>query len=106
MNHRKKMCEHCAFREGSLETSSGEKAQDLLMGCLTKKFYCHETMYQKNEGVSKWMGNFDDKKKRDGTPAGIDDHQVCAGFMLMFGDEFGVDTSDIAVENHHFFGGD
>lgn len=103
---RRKMCEHCAFRNGSLELSNPDGAHDFISSCLHKIFWCHETMYQKNPDQSKWVGSFDPTKKRDGSPAKMSDHQVCAGFALMFGSEFGLDTSDIPTENHHFCGKD
>lgn len=99
-NARRKMCEHCAFRDNSVEMNVPDKKEHLIGECLHRVFYCHETMHQINSDDSKWLGNFDPEKKRDGTKACASDHQVCAGFLAMFGDEFGYDASHIPLENH------
>lgn len=99
-NHRKRMCETCAFRSKSVEMNLPDQKDDLLMGCLTKVFYCHETMFQENPDQPKWLGSFDVQKKRDGTPAKKGDHQICAGYALLYGEDVGIDAKGIPIEDH------
>lgn len=99
-DHRRKMCEHCAFRKNSREMSLGEQQEFLIWECMHRTFFCHETMYQRNGDKSKWDGDFDPDRKRDGSPATVKDHQICAGFAKLYGDDFGIDTAEIPLENH------
>lgn len=84
-------------------SSNPDKLGDFIYSCASKVFFCHETMLQKNPEDSKWEGSFDQTKKPDGSPAKGADHQVCAGFALMFAEEFGFDASHIPTEDHNFF---
>lgn len=98
--HRHKMCENCAFRKNSREMSLEDQREYLVGECLHRTFFCHETMYQRNGGKSKADGDFDPDRKRNGSPANIEDHQICAGFAKFYGSDFGIDTTEIPLENH------
>jgi len=87
-NYRKNMCKHCAFRPESIEMTDPAQREALEGGCLTKVFYCHETMYQIESDKDKWSSSFDPTRKRDGSPAKPSDHQVCNGFAEIYGEEF------------------
>lgn len=100
MKHRMKMCEHCAFRDNSVEMRDPQRKEHITGQCLHKVFYCHETMFQKNPEDTKWIGDFDPERKPNGSKAKQNDHQVCAGFIKYYGDEFGIDGTNIPVENH------
>ena len=99
-NYRRKMCEHCAFRSASREMTEADYQEFLVWECMHRTFFCHETMFQRNEAESKWSGDFDPDRKRDGSPATIEDHQLCAGFMKFYGSDYNIDTDEIPTENH------
>ncbi len=80
-NYRRKMCEHCAFRNASREMSEADYKEFLVWECMHRTFYCHETMFQLSPEKTKWDSGYDPDRKRDGSSANIDDHQLCAGFM-------------------------
>ena len=81
------MCRHCAFRSRSQEISAEEEREYLVWECMHRTFYCHETMFQ-TDGNAKSNGSFDPARKPDGSPASIEDHQICAGFAKIYGSEF------------------
>ncbi len=79
-----------------------EKQEAMIGECLHRTFWCHETMFQRNPEESKWIGDFDSSRKRNGEPAVMQDHQVCAGFVLMFGSDVNMDPTEIPIEDHAF----
>lgn len=93
MQFRRKQCQGCAFREGSPEHADPEWWNEILLHCLHGVFICHKTCLQL-EG-DEWRGKFDRTRKPDGSPATIDDHQLCAGFVKMFGEEIGINTKQV-----------
>lgn len=94
LNYRRKQCEFCAFRPGSPERSDPERWNNTLLSCCSRVFHCHKTMFR--VAGEERNGQYDVKRMADGSPAGPSDHQVCAGFAKMFGDEFGIDTKTIS----------
>lgn len=101
-DYRRKMCEHCAFRKESHEMATEESKQDLVDALMMKHFFCHETMYQKNaDDHGKWEGDFDNKRRPDGSECNPTDHQLCAGYMAWFGGSaLGIECNDIDVTGH------
>lgn len=99
-NYRRQMCKHCAFRKESIEMQDPEQRADLLAGCMTKVFLCHETMHQNNAGESKWIGSFDHHKDKRGKPCSDKDHQICAGFAALYGPEMCMPALDVNIEGH------
>lgn len=94
MNYRRQPCSFCAFRPGSPERADKTGWQNLLLSCCHRVFFCHKTMFR--TGGTEESGQYDPARRADGTQANPADHQVCAGFAKMFGEEFGIDTAIIA----------
>jgi len=90
---RRKQCDGCAFKPDSKERSEQSWWVEIISSCLHRTFYCHKTCFQ-IEGDA-YQGRFDHTRKRDGSPATIEDHQVCAGFVKMFGDEVGINPNEV-----------
>ena len=93
MRYRRKPCEGCAFRSNSPERQNEDWWNEIILSCCHKPFVCHKTCFQK-EG-DQWHGSFDPLRKVDGTPCDIGEHQLCAGFAKMFGEEIGIDPNTI-----------
>lgn len=95
LRYRRQPCEHCAFRAGSPERADADGWNNLMLTCCHKVFHCHKTMFR--TAGEEWNGQYDANRKPDGSPATLSDHQACAGFAKEFGEEFGINTAEIAA---------
>ena len=92
--HRIKQCENCAFKEGSPERQSPDWWNEIVLGCCHSAFMCHQTMFLVS-GDGTTESKFDPSRRPNGSPATLADHQMCAGFVKMFGEEIGINPATV-----------
>lgn len=107
-NFRRSMCDDCAFRQGAEETSTVEKRNEFYFQCHTKLFFCHKTMLDKTGKNEKFEGSYDPCKNAKGETVDMKAHQLCAGFVLLHGEDIGIDPKEIekmSFKDHAYLDG-